>query len=548
MGDYKEPIWAQRPQHAWKLVEIKSGIEIAHHSLEKACLLLGRAADMVDLELAHESCSRQHARIAFDSRGFPWLRDLSSTHGTLVNKKQLPSQTIGDTESMSKEKGSRGVILFPGDILQFGCSTRLYCLEGPSNFERGVVKALEQQQKLLEDRQTTNRNKPQMHREEEVQKVLDESSIPPQFQKLWEALKAKQYKQQNIETENQRIVAKVELSTGQETQLERNRQKLSSLKDVITQMELDLQSKIYPEEKINRKRLFAAAIEDEDVEDRTQDRSTLQKAPETEESLIAKWKTHHKRWIEQEEAEGKIEERLERLGEKIAVVNNEEDRFFLQNEVDLNQDTMNKIKRDQTALLRAIKDTEQLLSVVNKKIMTDLKANYMTMDSLHPIYSSNDAPLSSANGSTPQFLSSEPKKDLPPVPAFSKDKMENFPPVAVFGKETMVVKTLAPISSNETILDERLAPMPIMEAVKDKTLVTKRWPIHGPSTTLSKLKANDTIATSAFMSKFETNALPKNNSKIPSSICDIQKDEWQKPVGQDGSGRTKLNKKFEGRY
>jgi hypothetical protein len=29
---------------------------------------------------------------------------------------------------------------------------------------------------------------------------------------------------------------------------------------------------------------------------------------------------------------------------------------------------------------------------------------------------------------------------------------------------------------------------------------------------------------------------------------DTKKDEWVAPKGQDGSGRTKLNEKFAGRY
>mmetsp|Transcript_30574 Transcript_30574/g.34872 ORF Transcript_30574/g.34872 Transcript_30574/m.34872 type:complete len:515 (+) Transcript_30574:31-1575(+) len=514
MGNYKEPVWAQRPQHTWKLIEIKGGIELAHHNFEKACFLFGRAADIVDLALAHESCSRQHARIAFDARGFPWLRDLSSTHGTLVNKKQLPAEAIGKTESISREKGSRGVILFPGDTLQFGCSSRLYHLEGPSNFERGMVKALEQQKKSAEDRKAAHQEVSQMYDEDgtvpEEQKILDESSIPPQFQKIWETLKAKKYKQRNIETESERLVAKGELSIGQKTQLERNRQKLSSLNDEITEMEIDLKNKIYPGKRINQKRLFTAAVEDEDVEDRTQDRSTLQKDPETEETLVAKWNALHKIWVDQKKAGRVTEERLKRLTEKMLAVSDEEDRFFLQNEVNLNQDISNKIDREQTALISSIKETEKLLSVVNKKIVTNLEAGYIGLESLYPQCSSNDVSLPLTNGMTaPELLSSKPKRVLPPVPEFSKeDVQEKAPPI------------------------------------------TKRMRVHGPTkpSAANKAKPSQTMGTTEFMNNFSMPAPKNNNNKVLSTVCDTQKDEWQKPAGQDGSGRTKLNKKFEGRY
>jgi pSer/pThr/pTyr-binding forkhead associated (FHA) protein len=67
------------------------------------------------------------------------LRDLASAHGTTVNRKKLPP-AIGNVESASPKAGSRGLVLYPGDVLQFGASTRLFCLEGPPEYECGVAK------------------------------------------------------------------------------------------------------------------------------------------------------------------------------------------------------------------------------------------------------------------------------------------------------------------------------------------------------------------------------------------------------------------------
>ncbi len=61
-----------------------------------------------------------------------------------MNSRQLPPEACGKwecTEENNKEKevrGSRGVVLYPGDAIRFGCSTRIFVLEGPEEFERGA--------------------------------------------------------------------------------------------------------------------------------------------------------------------------------------------------------------------------------------------------------------------------------------------------------------------------------------------------------------------------------------------------------------------------
>jgi hypothetical protein len=39
-----------------------------------------------------------------------------------------------------------------------------------------------------------------------------------------------------------------------------------------------------------------------------------------------------------------------------------------------------------------------------------------------------------------------------------------------------------------------------------------------------------------------------NQKKMNPAVADPKKDEWRAPQGQDGSGITKLNAKFAGRY
>ena len=172
-SSYQEPTWAVKPSHEWTLTEIKGGVEVAQYALHlRATTLLGRAIDLVQVPLHHESISRRHARIAFDVQGIPWLKDLESAHGVTVNKRRLPPEASrGKIEVDDTKKGGRGVMLFPGDTIRFGASTRLYVLEGPPEFERGALQAKMQQQKL----------------ERQQQRLQQTQQEQPVSSKLWEA-------------------------------------------------------------------------------------------------------------------------------------------------------------------------------------------------------------------------------------------------------------------------------------------------------------------------------------------------------------------------
>mmetsp|Transcript_20149 Transcript_20149/g.30229 ORF Transcript_20149/g.30229 Transcript_20149/m.30229 type:complete len:316 (-) Transcript_20149:2257-3204(-) len=197
-SNYQLPSWSKRPRDGdeWCLEEIKNGVVVQKHKLDLPVITFGRTplhlptnsskstctSDGSDSSsrafksvlTAHESCSRLHARIAFDSTGTPWLRDLGSGNGTTINKKKLPPQSIGRQESTTtvttttttttalqvpsktrEKEGSRGVILFPGDVVQFGASTRIYVVQGPSYFDRGAVKARKQQRQQQQQQQKT---------------------------------------------------------------------------------------------------------------------------------------------------------------------------------------------------------------------------------------------------------------------------------------------------------------------------------------------------------------------------------------------------------
>jgi len=126
---YHEPPEARKPppRDHWKLFvfkgpDIVDTIELSYRS----CWLVGREAAVVDLLAEHPSTSKQHAAIQFRyterrnefgdkiGRVKPYLIDLESANGTLLNKEKVPD--------------SRYLELRDKDMIQFGLSTREYVL------------------------------------------------------------------------------------------------------------------------------------------------------------------------------------------------------------------------------------------------------------------------------------------------------------------------------------------------------------------------------------------------------------------------------------
>jgi pSer/pThr/pTyr-binding forkhead associated (FHA) protein len=554
MVDYQEPSWAQVPGHGWTLIEIKNGIEVAQHALNQPCSVLGRAADLVDIELAHESCSRRHARIAFDSRGVPWLRDLGSTHGTTVNKKSLPVMAIGNVESASTKKGSRGIVLFPGDIVQFGASTRIYCVDGPPQFERGAMQAMEQQQQSMQAANNVPQHQNEVVEELERPKTLDENSIPSQHYKAWEALKAKRYKQQNLQVENERIEAKGELTEGQERQLERNRQRLASLQDEIDNMEQDLINKIYPDRKVGPNRLFNAAEGEDDVDDRTDSlRRRHTNEAETEESLVAKWKQYHGEYVKHGTSMQRAADKVHELEQQVKAVGDEEEHFFLQNELDLANDICKKSSGRQDEIRFEIKETEKLLRIVNSKIITDLNTGYIGTQTI-------PTPSASEEIEQPRFSMRPPtsSKSMPP-PSFSE---------TVIPPPTVRAKAINPTSFSTDPSQTMLPPIELLHRSSlrggemaisaeverlDNEPQSKRVRVLGPTMPCPATKGAVPTGTLAFIatsSKIAGQSAPTEakTAEVVDSGFDSKTDQWKAPAGQDGSGRTKLNEKFAGRY
>ncbi|KAF8967059.1 SMAD/FHA domain-containing protein [Flammula alnicola] len=124
---YNEPPEARKPVLGWRLYVFKDAeqVELLHIHRQSA-YLVGRDRLVADIAVEHPSCSKQHAVFQYryvqekdefgTSKGVvkPFIIDLESTNGTLVNDEAIPA--------------ARYYELKAGDVIKFGLSTREYVL------------------------------------------------------------------------------------------------------------------------------------------------------------------------------------------------------------------------------------------------------------------------------------------------------------------------------------------------------------------------------------------------------------------------------------
>jgi pSer/pThr/pTyr-binding forkhead associated (FHA) protein len=537
------PPWSAPPTKQWSLIEIKNGVEVAEHNLTRKLkhpkskiTVMGRATDEVDVVLNHDSISRFHARLAFDKEsGTPWLRDLSSTHGVLVNKRRLPDNTIGQNETMSSISGSRGVIVFPNDIIQLGASTRYFVVAGPEDFNRDAVhssKASLQQLSegataaLTDDVVQSNSidhidTTDDFDNNDKSTMILSDDNIPERLRPKWEKIKAMQYKLENIEAESERIRAKGDvdaLSDGQVKQLERNNQRIASLKDMITEKEAELHQWSLPTNQPQQRSHQTTDDDDDGVFDCTvvtnKQYLELDEDGETLNTLMVKWNdllkkrndiTNKSEILSQTEAS--LE--LSKSGSKADV-----DDFFIQNDLSLIKDTKQKLQQEMATLLKHLHEVEEMIQVVDPKLKISSDgstwSNEDIVDDRHGEKIMND-----------QIQGMDPSADA--FDSFSKES-KMFPSLSEELEITSQQSTMAP---------------PLKRAKTSK--------ISATAGTLAIIKATNTSSKEPNDKSRERNQLA-DEVNYKAQVNADQHDTWQVPSDQDGSGMTKLNAKFSGRY
>ena len=111
--DYEAPIWSGLPPAGAKLEILKGGAIIKEIPLkDKQYFVFGRHEESVDVLCEHGSISRMHLILQFKDNGDAYIFDLGSTHGSYINKREIPK--------------NEHVKLNNSDLFKLGQSTRLY--------------------------------------------------------------------------------------------------------------------------------------------------------------------------------------------------------------------------------------------------------------------------------------------------------------------------------------------------------------------------------------------------------------------------------------
>ncbi|GAA6057159.1 hypothetical protein JCM3770_003994 [Rhodotorula araucariae] len=124
---YAEPPEARKPVRNWRLYVFKGKEQVElFHVHRQSCYLFGRDRIVADIPVDHPSASKQHAVLQFrqvternefgDTKSLtkPFLIDLDSANGTMVNDEAVPASRFYELRS--------------GDVLKFAFSTREYVL------------------------------------------------------------------------------------------------------------------------------------------------------------------------------------------------------------------------------------------------------------------------------------------------------------------------------------------------------------------------------------------------------------------------------------
>jgi hypothetical protein len=300
--------------------------------------------------------------------------------------------------------------------------------------------------------------------------------------------------------------------------------------------------------------LFLAAADEDDVDDRTSSSSYHDQISrvETEESLIAQWKKYHSEFQVCESAmnryHGQIQDLLKKHSlEQISNGNHhyeeeEEEKFYRQNEITLLQESFDKYQTRRMDVLMAVKDIEQLFPFVNPKLVYDWKTGYIGTS--HPALSGS--------------------KTLPPVTSTPPQPYQNsmLPSQAMQPSQEIIKAS----TSSEDIIMMPPPPKPSQKTIHSNSKSPKDRIIMPPPSAKSLQQCQETIIQNPENTQTDSQnqkpkrqrlvgpALPRctanlnhkeNHTNLPSeSDCD----NWMPPTDQDGSGRTKYNDRFQGRY
>ncbi|KAL8266263.1 hypothetical protein R6Q59_003607 [Mikania micrantha] len=255
---YKIPPWSEPPCHDYFLEVLKDGSIIDQFDVhEKGAYMFGRV-DLCDFILEHPTISRFHAVLQFNKSGGAFLYDLSSTHGTFINKNQLKKKVY--------------VELHVGDVLRFGHSSRLYIFQGPSDLmppEKDLksIRNIKKQDERHDMEASLLRAKRDAALADGISWGMDEDAVEENEDDLddisWQTFKGQLTEKQektrekvlkrlekmaNMKKEIDAIrakdIAQGGLTQGQQTQIARNEQRMAQVAEELESLEETLNDSI----------------------------------------------------------------------------------------------------------------------------------------------------------------------------------------------------------------------------------------------------------------------------------------------------------------
>jgi hypothetical protein len=285
-------------------------------------------------------------------------------------------------------------------------------------------------------------------------------------------------------------------------------------------------------------------IDDCNFYDRTKDSmDDLFDEGETQKSLTIKWKTFQTEWKQCVGVVAVDKANVEQLTQRMKFLDpNDEDTFFLQNDLALAKDSLKKAQERKESILYKLKETERLLHIVNDNLEMNRETGFIgemksAADTIHV------APLDAAIMPPPPSQSSS-RASMPPPPRLaSSPETTMFPPprLASSLEASMPPPSRLPPSVNDTMLP----PPPKRTRVLGPTMPSSTFggadmppPAKRPSSPVGTLS----VLTSG------KNKKQKQKETKESESFDPKKDVWKAPDDQDGSGITSLNARFAGRY
>ncbi|KAK9052494.1 hypothetical protein SSX86_029123 [Deinandra increscens subsp. villosa] len=316
---YSIPDWSEPPCHDYFLEVLKDGSIIGQFDVhEKGAYMFGRV-DLCDFILEHPTISRFHAVLQFNKSGGAFLYDLSSTHGTFINKNQVKKKVY--------------VELHVGDVLRFGHSTRLYIFQGPPDLmppEKDLksVRNIKMRDERRDMEASLRRAKREAALADGISWGMDEDAIEENEDDLeeitWQTFKGQLTEKQ--EKTREKVLKRLEkianmkkeidairakdisqggLTQGQQTQIARNEQRMAQVAEELENLEETLNESIRESLGARGGRVHGkkkgATVDDEDeyvsdedeFYDRTRKKPSKQKGTdgksvETADSLIEK--------------------------------------------------------------------------------------------------------------------------------------------------------------------------------------------------------------------------------------------------------------------